>query len=150
MESVVRGFAIYFVLLVVMRLSGRRTMAQMTPFDFVLLLIVAETTQQALLGQDFSLTNSVVLIVTLFGIDIVLSYVKRRLRVLDELIEGRPTLLVVRGEVDDEVLRRARVDVDDILTAAREKQGLENLSQVKYAVLETNGGISIVPDREDR
>ena len=77
MESVIRGVAIYLVLLVIIRLSGRRTMAQATPFDFVLLLIVAETTQQALLGDDFSITNAIVLIVTLFLMDIGFSYLTR-------------------------------------------------------------------------
>ena len=64
MESVLRGIAIYITLLVILRLSGRRTLSQMTPFDVVLLLIVAETTQQALLGDDFSLANAIVLILT--------------------------------------------------------------------------------------
>ena len=73
MESVYRGAAVYFILLVIVRLSGRRLVAEMTAFDLVLILILAETTQQALLGDDFSLTNFVVLAVTLFGIDIALA-----------------------------------------------------------------------------
>src|SRR5690606_1852374 len=76
METVIRGIAVYAFLLVVMRLSGRRTLAQVTPFDFVVLLIVAETTQQALLADDYSLVNCFVLVLTLFVADIVLSYVK--------------------------------------------------------------------------
>ena len=64
MDSVIRGVAVYLVLLVIMRFAGRRTLSELTPFDFVLLLIIAETTQQALLGDDFSIVNSVVLIVT--------------------------------------------------------------------------------------
>jgi len=76
METVIRGATIYFVLLIALRLSGRRTVAQMTPFDLVLLLIIAETTQQALLGDDFSLTTATLLIIVLFGVDIGLSYVK--------------------------------------------------------------------------
>ena len=77
MDSVLRGVVVYLFLLVIVRLSGRRTLAQITAFDFVLLLIVAETTQQALLGDDFSLSNAVVLILTLFTVDIAFSYVKR-------------------------------------------------------------------------
>lgn len=77
MESVVRGAAIYVVMLIVIRLSGRRTLAQMRPFDLVLILIVSETTQQALLGEDFSVINALVLILTLFTLDIALSYIKR-------------------------------------------------------------------------
>ena len=66
MESVFRGAAVYFILLMILRLSGRRSVAQMTPFDLVLLLIIAETTQQALLGDDFSIINAALLIIVLF------------------------------------------------------------------------------------
>lgn len=147
MDSVLRGAAVYFILLVVLRLSGRRTTAQMTPFDFVLLLIVAETTQQALLGDDFSITNAAVLIVTLFTIDIVLSHVKQWLPRIGRLIDGTPTVLVCNGEVDERALARARISLDDILAAAREQQGLERLDQIKFAVLEAGSGISVIPRR---
>lgn len=146
METVIRGAAVYGLLLVVMRLSGRRTLSQMTPFDLVLVLIVAETTQQALLGDDFSLANSAVLIVTLFGVDIVLSYVKARSGRLERILDGTPVILVSHGEPDRKVLAGARLSVDDVLEAAREKQGLERLEHVRFAVLETTGEISIIPE----
>jgi len=145
METVLRGFAIYVVLLVIVRLSGRRTLAQMTPFDLVLLLIIAETTQQALLGDDFSITNALVLIVTLFGIDIALSYLKKGYSGLSLLIDGTPTILLSHGQPDERALRRARVSIDDVLKAARVQQGLERQDQIKFAVLEASGEISIVP-----
>lgn len=147
MESVLRGAAIYAVLLVIVRLSGRRTLAQMTPFDLVLILIVAETTQQALLGDDFSLVNSAVLIVTLFTIDIGLSYLKRLSPRVDRVLDGAPAILVSHGVPDMRMLRGARISIDDIMEAAREKQGLERLDQVRFAVLETTGEISIIPER---
>lgn len=145
MESVIRGAAVYLILLVIMRLSGRRTLAQMTPFDFVLLLIIAETTQQALLGDDFSITNAVVLIVTLIVIDIGLSYIKRWSPAAAQLLEGVPTVLIRDGKVDQHALKRARVEMSDVLVSARQNQGLENADQVKHAVLETDSGISIIP-----
>lgn len=145
MDSVVRGAMIYLIMLVIIRISGRRTMAQATPFDFVLLLIVAETTQQALLGDDFSMTNAAVLIVTLFGIDIGLSYIKRWVPWIADLLDGRPTLLVCIGEIDRRALRKARIDVSDIMVAARAQHGIDSLGQVKHAVLETDSGISIIP-----
>jgi len=145
MESVVRGAAVYFILLVIIRLSGRRTMAQATPFDFVLLLIVAETTQQALLGDDFSITNAAILITTLFVIDIALSYVSRYVPALSKVLDGRPTFLVKDGEIDDYALRMARMGKADIMVAARAQHGLERIEQVKYAVLETDAGITVIP-----
>src|SRR5512138_467074 len=147
MDSVLRGAAVYFILLIVLRLSGRRTTAQMTPFDFVLLLIVAETTQQALLGDDFSITNAAVLIVTLFTIDIVLSHVKQWLPTVGRLIDGTPTVLVCDGKADERALARSRVSLEDILAAAREQQGLERLDQIKFAILEAGSGISVIPRR---
>ena len=144
MESVFRGAAIYVVLLIVIRLSGRRTLAQMTPFDLVLLLIIAETTQQALLGDDFSIVNAVVLIVTLFTIDILLSFVKERWRTAERLIDGVPTVLIVDGEPDERALVRSRIQLKDIMEAARAQHGLERLNQIKFAVLEAGGNISIV------
>lgn len=148
MESIVRGAAVYFILLLILRFSGRRTVAQMTPFDLVLILIVAETTQQALLGNDFSIVNAALLIITLFTIDIALSYVKRRSGTLETWLDGRPTLLVTRGEVDEEALRMSRMDRKDIMEAARQLHGLQRLDQVQYAVLEADGDISIIPRKE--
>lgn len=145
MESVARGITIYFILLVALRLSGRRTVAQMTTFDFVLLLIIAETTQQALLGDDFSIVNAALLILTLFGVDIVLSYLKQWSPRIALLLDGTATVLIANGKVDERALRRARVNIDDILAAAREQQGLASMDQIKFAVLEADGGISIIP-----
>lgn len=147
MDSVFRGVAVYVILLVILRLSGRRTLAESTPFDFVLLLIVAETTQQVLLGDDFSVTNAVVLIVTLFSVDIVLSYLKQWSQRLADLLDGTPTVLVAKGKPDWRAMRRARVGLEDILAAARSTQGLSSLDEVDFAVLEESGGISIVPVR---
>jgi uncharacterized membrane protein YcaP (DUF421 family) len=144
-ESVLRGVTIYLVLLAVTRFSGRRTLGQMTAFEFVLLLIVAETTQQALLGDDFSLVNSLILIVTLFAMDVGLSYVKRWSGQLFAWLDGQPTVLISRGNIDHRALHRSRVSLDEVLEAARQQQGLERLEQVKFAVLEPSGKISIIP-----
>jgi uncharacterized membrane protein YcaP (DUF421 family) len=148
MDSVLRGVAIYFILLVILRVSGRRTLGQMTTFDFVLLLIIAETTQQALLGEDFSLTNAGLLIVTLIAVDIGLSLLRERWPRLGRLIEGLPLILVEDGRLIKERVEQSRVDEEDILAAARQSQGIERMDQIKYAVLERNGGISIIPKQK--
>lgn len=148
METVLRGAAIYIVVLAMVRIAGRRSLAQMTPFDLVLMLIIAETTQQALLGDDFSITNAVVLIATLFGIDIALSYVKEYWPLAGAIIDGRPTLLVADGKGQERALKRTRVNMDDIMAAAR-AAGLERPDQIRHAVLETNGEISIIPRKEE-
>lgn len=149
METVLRGAGIYIIILVIVRISGRRALSQMTPFDLVLLLIVAETTQQALLGDDFSLANAAVLIVTLFTLDIGLSYIKEYWPAFEKVMDGRPTLLIGDGRQDARALSRSRVALDDVLMAARKQHGLERLDQIKHAILETDGTISIIPAQSD-
>lgn len=149
MDSVIRGIAIYAILLLITRLSGRRTLGQSTPFDLVLLLIIAETTQQALLGDDFSLINALILILTLFSVDILLSYVKRSSRRVALWLDGAPTVLISGGKIDAPAMRRARIGIGDILEAARGQQGLRSLDEIEAAVLEISGVISIIPRRED-
>lgn len=147
MDAVLRASAVYVFLLILFRLSGKRTLSSATTFDFVLLLIIAETTQQALLGDDFSITNSVLLIVSLLGIDIGLSYVKGLWPRFARIADSLPLVILKHGEPLEDRMKKARLDKSDILMAAREHQGLERLDQIKYAILEQSGGITIVPER---
>ncbi|MDM9627733.1 DUF421 domain-containing protein [Rhizobium sp. S152] len=144
MDAVIRGLAIYFTLLVIIRLSGRRTLAQMTPFDLVIVLVISETTQQAMLGDDFSITNAVLLILTLFTTDIALSYLKRWWPRAAHVIDGVPTILVIDGVYDISALRGCRLDREDVMEAARSQEGIESVKDIKFAILEVSGAISIV------
>lgn len=145
MDSVLRAGAIYLFLLLLFRLAGKRTFAELTPFDFVLLLVIGEATQQGLLGEDFSVTNALLVVTTLVTLDLVMAYLKQRSSLADRLLEGRAVLLVDDGELLQERMRKAKVDKYDVMEAARNSHGLEDFSQVKYAVLERSGGISIIP-----
>lgn len=145
MESVLRGAAVYLFLMVVLRASGKRALSQVTTFDFVLLLIISETTQQALLGEDFSLTNAFIVIITLAVMDQGFSLLSRRWRFFERLTEGLPLVILENGKLLEDRMRKENVSREDILEAARENQGLERLDQIKYAVLERHGGISIIP-----
>ncbi len=149
MESILRGLAVYAFLMVIFRISGKRSLAEITTFDFVILLILAETTQQALLGEDYSLINCFLLVATLMTAEVLLSMWKRRHPLVDKILDGVPLILVDNGKLLEDRMQRSRVNKDDILVAAREKHGLERLDQVKYAVLERSGGISIIP-RDER
>jgi uncharacterized membrane protein YcaP (DUF421 family) len=143
MDSVLRAALMYLLLLLVFRIAGKRTLAQISPFDMVLLLVIAESTQQALVGPDYSIVNAVVVIVTLVSIDIALSHWRRRSHRLARLMDDVPVILVDHGRPLTVRMDEERVDRADILAAARQ-QGLERLDQVKYAVLETSGEISIM------
>ena len=150
MESVLRASAIYVFLLLLFRITGKRSLAQITTFDFVLLLIIGEATQQALLGDDFSVINAWIVIATLMGLDLLLSHLKHYFPRLDPVVDSVPLVVVADGKLIEERAAHERVDLEDVLAAAREKHGLERLEQIKYAVLERSGGISIIPAPDAR
>lgn len=145
MDSIIRGALVYLFLLVLFRLSGTRMLAQITTFDLVLLLIISEAIQQGMIGEDNSLTNAALLVTTLVGLDIALSLVKRYSGLMDKVLEDLPIVLVTDGKPLRERMDKVRVDEEDVLEAARELQGLERIDQIKYAVLERNGAISVIP-----
>ena len=145
MDSVVRAFAMYVFLLLIFRIAGKRTLSESTTFDIVLLLIISEATQQALLGNDFSITNAFLVILTLVGIDIIVSLWKQRSPQLGKLLDGVPLVIVENGRPLKDRMDKVRVDEQDVLEMARKLQGLERMDQIKYAVLERSGGISIIP-----
>lgn len=146
MDIVLRSAAVYVVLLIVFRISGRRSFAQITTFDAVLLLIIGESTQQALLGDDFSVTNGMLVVVTLVVIDIALATAKAKVPRVERVVDGVPVVLVDRGRPMRERMRRVQVDEQDILESARRSHGLERFEEIRFAVLELGGEISIVPE----
>ena len=148
MDIVVRAVVVYLFLLLLIRLSGKRSMAQLTPFDFVLVLIISEAAQQGLSGDDYSLVNSLVLVTTLVGVDIGLSLLQQRSKKVRKLLEDVPDVIVSHGRVLSKRMRRARVSEDEVLAAARKLHGLERMEQIRFAVVETDGEISIVPEPE--
>ena len=144
MDSVIRAAVIYFVLLLVFRLGGNRSIAQITAFDFILLLIISEAIQQAMITEDYSLTNAFLLVVTLVGLDIMMSLWKQRSERVEKILDGVPLLLIENGKMHEKIMRKERVDESDILAAARELQGIERIDQIKHAVVESSGGITVV------
>ncbi|MGH9893962.1 MAG: DUF421 domain-containing protein [bacterium] len=145
MDAVLRAAVVYLFLLLVFRIAGRRMLSETTTFDLVLLLIIAEATQQGLLGNDFSVTNAFLVITTLIGIEIALTALKRRSARIEKWIDGVPSIIIEDGRPLGDRMEKARVDERDILAAARTGHGLERMDQIKYAVLERNGNISIIP-----
>jgi uncharacterized membrane protein YcaP (DUF421 family) len=145
MESVIRAVVVYTFLLVLFRLMGKRSLGQITSFDFVLLLIISESVQNAMVGNDYSITNALVIVLVLTTADIGLTLIKERWPKFAQIAEGTPVIILENGQPLYDRMQKARVDESDILTAARELRGLERLDQIKYAVLERNGGISVIP-----
>ena len=150
MDEVIRGVAVYAIMMLIFRCSGKRSLSEITPFDFVLLLVFSEALQSALVDDDSSLTAAVVVILTLVVLNIGMSLLKQVSPRMELLLEGVPIVVVEDGQVMHDRMRRARIDEGDILAAARQTQGIDRMDQVRSAVLERSGGISIMPKQAER
>ncbi|TDR40863.1 uncharacterized protein DUF421 [Tahibacter aquaticus] len=141
-QLVVRGSVVYLVLFVLFRLSGKRQAGQMTPFDLLLLLIISNAVQNAMIGQDSSLLGGLLVALVLLGWSHLLGWLSNRSRRLERLLEGRPEVLIHNGKIFDDILQRNQISQEDLLAALR-RQGVFSVADVAFAVLETNGGISV-------
>jgi uncharacterized membrane protein YcaP (DUF421 family) len=139
-----RTAVVYLVTLVGLRLAGKREIGQMTVFDLVVLLLIANAVQNAMVGPDTSLTAGIVAALALLVLNAVVARLRLRWPRLRRLVEGSPTLLVLHGEVISDHLRREGLDRQTLEAALRE-HGVAALSEVEMAVLEIDGSISIVP-----
>ena len=143
MDMVFRALAIYLFLVIVFKVAGRRALLQMTSFDLILLLIISEATQQALLGEDFSVTGAMITITTLV---VIFGLLKKYFSTVENILDGTPVILVENGVPLADKLKKVDVSCDDILVSARQNHGITELKEIKYAILERNGHISIIPD----
>ncbi|MCL6619458.1 MAG: DUF421 domain-containing protein [Thermomonas hydrothermalis] len=141
---VLRAVLVYVMVMVLMRISGKRAVGQFTPFDLVLLILIGNAVQNGINGGDNSLTGAALMAGTLIVINYLVALAAARNARIQRLIEGAPVLLARDGQVFHAVLRRELVSEQDFQEALRQA-GVENVNQVALAVLETNGHISVVP-----
>ncbi len=139
-----RCIVIYFALLVGLRLTGKREIGQFTLFDLVLVLLVANAVQPAMTGPDTSLVGGVVIIIVLLAVNALVGQLRLRSSRINAILRGHPTVLVQDGQWLDAAMQQENVDRDDVLMAFRE-HGLDGVADVKLAVLELDGTISVVP-----
>lgn len=144
LEILLRTVAVYLVILVGLRLAGKRELGQLTVFDLVVLLLISNAVQNAMVGPDTSLVGGLLAAIVLLLVNALVARLGLRWPHLRHLVEGTPTLLALHGEVIPEHLRRERVD-EEILSAALREHGIADISGVEMAVLETDGSISVVP-----
>lgn len=145
MDSVIKAAIVFFVLWAIIRISGRRTLGEMTAFDFVLFLIIGGSTQRAITGQDYSMVNALLLVATFVVLDIVMSVVELKWPASRPILNAMPMILVENGSLMTWRMHRSRITEDNILEAARRFHGLERMEQIKFAILESTGAITIVP-----
>lgn len=142
-EFVLRAVGVYAFLLIALRLTGKRQVGQLTPFDLVLLLILSNAVQNSMNGGDNSLVGGMISAVTLVGLNALISRATSRNRKLEELIDGQPRVLISNGRVYKPVLAQEDITHDELMAALR-RSGCEKVEEVRLAVLETNGGISVI------
>lgn len=146
MDTIIKAALVFFVLWAILRISGRRTLGQMTAFDFVLFLIIGGATQRALTGEDYSLINALLLVSTFIVLDVGLSLIEARVSGAPRVLVGLPMIVVENGKLLKDRVLRARLTEGEILEAARKMHGLERVDQIKYAIFEAAGHITIVPN----
>lgn len=145
LEKVVRPVIVYFALIVLLRVFGKRELAQLNPFDLVVLLSVSNTVQNAIIGDDNSLTGGLLGALTLFGINYIVVRFLFRHRNLDQVLEGSPTNLISEGKLDRAALSKELISESELLTVAR-RQGFDSLEEIETCILEP-GGVFFIKGR---
>ena len=143
-EKVVRSVVVYLFLLAAFRFSGKRQVGQLTPFDLVVLLIISNVVQNAVIGNDNSLGGGLIGAVTILLLNWVVVELAFRSKRARRLLEPSPTLLIHNGRILDDHLRRERITMDDLHAALR-RSGVVDPAKVRFAILEETGQISVIP-----
>jgi uncharacterized membrane protein YcaP (DUF421 family) len=143
-QTVIRTTVIYFAILFGLRLAGKRQLGQMTVFDLVVLLLISNAVQNAMVGPDNSLIGGIVAAAVILLLNFGVSRLQLSSKSLRSLVEGSPTVLLLHGQIIPAALQREGVD-EETLGAAMREHGFERPDQIEMAVLETDGSISIVP-----
>jgi uncharacterized membrane protein YcaP (DUF421 family) len=142
-ETVLRVGFVYAFILVLLRIMGKRELSQLSPLELVMLILIPELVAQALVREDFSMTNAVIAVTTLISLVFVTSMLVYRFRWFGALVEGKPSLLVEAGKPVPETMDRERIPADEIAAEMR-RAGIERLEDVKWAILEPGGRISFI------
>lgn len=147
METVVRVAIIYVFILVGLRIMGKREFSQLSPLELITLLLIPELVAQSLVREDFSLTNGIIAITTLFTLVFLTSALVHLNEKAEKIVSGSPSVLVSHGEFIESNLNRERMSPEEVFGEMR-KAGLHRLDQVRWAVLESDGKISFIPEDE--
>src|SRR5919198_202013 len=146
MDLVLRTTAIFFFIFFMTRVIGRRELGSLEPFDLILLVVIGDLVQQGVTQDDYSVTGALVVVSTIAVLTVALSWAHFRVRPLRRVLEGEPIVLIENGRPIDRNLRRERLTLDELAESARLQQ-VESLEDVRLAVLETNGNISVIPQQ---
>jgi uncharacterized membrane protein YcaP (DUF421 family) len=144
MDLVIRATVVFFFILLVTRAVGRREIAELEPFDLILLVVMGDLVQQGITQSDQSVTGTLTVISTIALLSVAVSWASFRFRRIRVITEGQPIVLVQDGHAIERNLRRERITVEDIQQAARRAQ-IVSLAELQWAILEDDGHISCIP-----
>jgi uncharacterized membrane protein YcaP (DUF421 family) len=143
-DLVLRSAVAFALILFATRAAGRRDLSSLEPFDLILLVVIGDLVQQGVTQSDYSVTGAAIVVCTLASLTIGVSWLNKRFPVLRPVLEGEPVILIEHGEPIQRNLRRENVTLGELAAQARQSQ-IADLSDVEWAVLETNGRISFIP-----
>jgi uncharacterized membrane protein YcaP (DUF421 family) len=143
-DIVIRAAVLFAFIMVLLRLVGRRELAEMEPSDLVLLVVIGDLVQQGITQSDTSMTGAALAISTVALLTVAVSYASYRVRRLRPILDGRPVVLIDDGRVLDENLRAEHITYDELRAEVRGQQ-IEHLEDVRWAILETSGSVSVIP-----
>lgn len=146
-EFVLRCVAIYFFLMIMLRLTGKKQVGQLSSFDLILLLVLSNAVQNSMNAGDNSLLGGLIAATTLIGINFLVGYLTYRFKKVDVLFEGRPQVLIHNGKLDEKVMVSAHLTIHEVHEALR-TEGCLSLESVAWAILEVNGRISVIARRD--
>ncbi|MBI3363766.1 MAG: DUF421 domain-containing protein [Ignavibacteriae bacterium] len=144
LDIILRSAAVYAVVILGLRLLGKKHVAQLSIIDLVLILLISNAVQNAMVGDDSSLIGGIVAAATLLVVNYILTIVLYRFRLADKLFEGTPTLLVHNGSAIHTHLAQEKITADELERVIRE-HGIDGIAEVKSAIMEVDGTVSVVP-----
>ena len=147
-DVAIRTAIVYAVLIVGLRIAGKREVGQLSIFDLIVLLVIADAVQNSMVGENTTLAGGIIAAFTLITLDKLLDLLSSRSRRIRRLLEGEPVELIRDGVADEEALRKEGIDRDHLAAVLR-AHGVLEPSEVKLAVLETSGAISVIQNRPD-
>jgi uncharacterized membrane protein YcaP (DUF421 family) len=145
-EFILRAVIVYVFLLALIRLTGKRQVGQMSPFDLILLLILSNAVQNSMNGGDNSVTGGLILAATLVGFNWIISWLTFRSKRIESLLEGRPVVLIHDGKIYADALKNVQMTMHE-LNAALRNEGFTGPEEVRFAVMEINGQVTVIPKK---
>ncbi|HKG17239.1 MAG TPA: YetF domain-containing protein [Solirubrobacteraceae bacterium] len=144
MDLVIRAAVVFFFILLITRMIGRRELSSLEPFDLIMLVVIGDLVQQGVTQSDYSITGALIVISTIAVLTALMAFVNFRFRPLRRVLEGQPVVLVENGRVVERNMRRERLTREELEAEGRQQQ-VPSVADMRWAVLETSGQISVIP-----